>query len=666
MPIDQYGNHRLLSKALRGVTLRFSVFFGFAMLCLVSLTGYMVSRAVMGLAQNSWITDLERRLAVSEERLVAFKDAALIFAANSYVTNGIIDVAGRSSYLPRELESMKNARGIAFAGVMDYSGKAIDLSSGFPTEQIDRALLRYAVETGRYRMWCDGSSRRVFIAAPINYYNTPQGALILVTDFPTIAKGGDMIPSQSSVGMIQVFCRDHVIFSDGDKPSKYSYSFDLSADQNLHSLGSMIGLRMSATVSYLQVYKPAIEISLRLAALGVIFVIGGGFIARRIEKALTDARDLALRASNARSQFLANMSHEIRTPLNGVMGNLNLLLEQTLTGEQHQIASDARISSQSLLALLNDILDFSKIDAGQVVMESSAVNVREVCAAVERTFHGIMEEKRLQCSVSISEGVPQFIFEDGLRLRQILNNLFSNAIKFTAEGTIKLDVWHEGGVLLFAVIDSGIGISADRIKLLFSPFIQAEASTTRRFGGTGLGLSICRELARMMGGDVTVKSQAGVGSTFTLRIPFTEVVAPEEPIKVVNEPSVVTNVVALRVLVVEDNPVNKALMNKMLMKYGSDVQFATNGAEAVDLAQQHEFDLIFMDCQMPVMDGFEATRQIIKMLGDARPMVVALTANAFKEDQERCFQAGMDNYLSKPVSRESLEKIMRSVQRRTA
>jgi signal transduction histidine kinase/ActR/RegA family two-component response regulator len=658
---------RRIFTAPQGMMLRFGGFFAFAMLCLVCLTGYLVADTVMNLSKDARIKDLEQRIAFKEERLGAFKDAALLFAANSYVTNGMIDVGGRGAYLPRELDQMRKAKGVDHAAILNHRGEPITLSGDFPINQVDPDAVRYTVETGRYRLWCDNASQQLFIAAPVNYYNTPQGSLILVTDFATIARNSTDDPLNSDGAMITVFCGGHVVFIHGKVAADESkYEFVLAADRQQYPLGAMIGLNLKATVNAWRVFRPALEISLKLAVVGIIFVIGGGFIARRIERVLMNARDAALGASRARSQFLANISHEIRTPLNGVLGNIDLLLERQLSDETKQIAADARNSGQSLLELLNDILDFSKIDAGHMRMDRSAIHVREVSAAVERTYRGMIEEKHLSCVVKVADDVPNYIFEDGLRLRQILNNLFSNAIKFTAEGGIRLEVWREDAFLLFAVRDSGIGIAEDRLANLFSPFTQAESTTNRRFGGTGLGLSICRELARTMGGDVNVESEVGHGASFILKIPFTEVVVPDEAQATPDVETESFHGPQLRVLLAEDNLVNRSLMQKILAKYGHQIAYAVNGAEALEIAQTQEFDLILMDCQMPEMDGFEATRQIIAKLGDKRPRIVALTANAFKEDREQCLAAGMDDFLTKPLSRQALEKIMRSVQRRTA
>jgi signal transduction histidine kinase/CheY-like chemotaxis protein len=648
------------------VTRRFSVFFGLAMLCLICLTGYLVGDTVLNLSKNALNKDLEQRIAFNEERLSAFRDAALLFAANSYVTNGIIDVVGRAAYLPRELEQMRNTKGLDHAAILDHRGDPITLSNRFPIEQLDADAVRYTIETGRYRLWCNSKSQHVFISAPVNYYNTPQGALILVTEFAGIA-GQSNDNTQANEGvMTTVLCGDHVVYSKGVVTSGWTYDFALEADRIRYPLSAMVGLKLKASVTSWRVFKPAVEIAFKLAVVGVIFVIGGSLIARRIERALMDARDQALSASRARSQFLANMSHEIRTPLNGVVGNVDLLLEEHLSAEQKQIAMDVKISGQHLLEILNDILDFSKIDAGRLRIDPQTIDVREIVWAVERTHRGLVDGKNLASVVHISDDVPRYIREDGLRLRQILNNLFSNAIKFTDHGSIRLDVYRDSERLCFAVKDTGIGISREQLPHLFSPFTQVESSSTRRYGGTGLGLSICRDLARLLGGAVEVTSEVGQGSVFTLKIPFTEVNGSDLEQSISSGEIDGEGGAILRVLLAEDNLVNRTLMEKILKGYGHQVSHACDGVEAVARAVEQQFDLILMDCQMPRMDGFEATRQIIMRLGPERPKIVALTANAYKDDREQCLAAGMDDFLTKPINRQSLETIMRSIKRRTA
>ena len=655
------------AKNGRNLGIGFGVFFAFAIFGLVALTGYFVASDVLVSEKEHWRMDLERRLDFQEQRLIHFKDTAILFANNSYVTNGIIDVAGRGSYLPRELENMTKSKEIDYVGVVDFSGKPIAYSLDFPQSKVDKDLLRYVIETGRERLWCDPDGQQIFGAAPINYYNTPQGALLVVSKISTMQQG--LSSDQPKSGLSTVLCGDRVLSRSGDMAGdRYMIDLTAAADPLRHSNAHMMDLKLRGSIALVEVFKPAFYLVLRLTVLGLAFMFVGGFIARSIERELIVARDGALEASKARSQFLANMSHEIRTPLNGVTGNINLLLEESLTQDQRALATDAKLSSQNLLELLNEILDFSKIDAGHMRLETAPVDLRRLMHTVERTYRGAMHEKGLSYGLIIDDEVPEMFMGDALRIRQILNNFFSNSVKFTNAGYINLRVGFDAveKSLNFSISDSGIGIPQDRLDDLFTPFTQAEESTTRRFGGTGLGLSICRELAQLMSGNVAVVSEVGVGSVFKLKIPFVEASDQSEAWETAKLKVAMGTIEPMRVLVVEDNAVNASLMTRILSKYGHTVTVAGNGAQAVDLVLSETFDLILMDCQMPVMDGYEATTRIIAALGDRRPPIVALTANSFKEDRDKCFEVGMDDFLTKPVSRDALERIMRPVKKRIA
>jgi signal transduction histidine kinase/CheY-like chemotaxis protein len=651
---------RLFGELKRRLTLRFGFFFAFSIVILILVSGYMIAISFIESEKSSWMQDLKLRIDVKEERLKHFVKSAELFAANGLITNAIIDVAGRASYLPREMEHIISTKDIDSAGIVDFSGKLLASTSEFNLAEVSDATRRYVIETGKSRVECNGATKHVWAIAPINYYNTPQGALIIGTNFSQLAtdlKGHEL---RSEEGHIEVYCGDQVVYIHGVDKKVSGYIMQTSADHATYPLGAMIKLRLVGLVPYFHVINPALYIVFKLSLIGVFFVFVGGYFARKIENDLTDALDMAQGASKARSQFLANMSHEIRTPLNGTLGNLNLLLDEPLTPQQREIAKDAKVSGQVLLDLLNDILDFSKIDAGHMRLEVGAVNIRELCANVEKSYRAVINEKGLRSVVDIDSNVPELMSGDALRIRQILNNLFSNAIKFTSQGSIDLKVKYESEHILFAISDSGIGIAADKLAKLFSPFTQAEASTTRKFGGTGLGLSICRDLSKMMGGVVGVESESGKGSTFTLKVPY---VVPQGSIDKIQTTSVLeakdVETTSLRILVAEDNAVNATLMRKLLARYGHDVLFAKNGVEAVQAVVDNNIDIVFMDCQMPEMDGYEATRKIIGLLGSARPKIIALTANAFKEDRDKCFEAGMDDYLTKPITRESLENAIR-------
>jgi signal transduction histidine kinase/CheY-like chemotaxis protein len=365
-------------------------------------------------------------------------------------------------------------------------------------------------------------------------------------------------------------------------------------------------------------------------------------------------------ASRAKTDFLAMMSHEIRTPMNGIIGCAEMLLAtQPLRPEQREFAQIVHSSGQSLLAILNDVLDYSKIEAGRMTLEETTCDLRAVCTEVHQLLGRAAAQRGITLQLNYGEDVPQLLYGDPVRIRQILLNLTSNAIKFTERGTVRIEVSRSFlSRVRVSVIDTGIGIEPEKLGKLFARFTQADTSTTRRYGGTGLGLAISKQLVELMGGTINAVSSPGEGSTFAFELPLRDAALQSQPASPAKHVSYRSG---RRVLVVEDNPVNQRVAEHMLTKLGHRVQLAQNGREALEVLAREHFDVVLMDCHMPEMDGFEATTRIREGAAgvlDRSVPILAMTANAFAEDRERCIAVGMNDFLAKPVNRTTLAEMI--------
>ena len=648
-----------------------------------------------------------------ENRLDAAGNAVKSLSGNRLIVNSLSDLEAQKLYLPGLLQDSKNSNRFSYSAVVGFNGQIVSATTSEYFPGVSAEILQTVASQSMDYMSLLPAGDSILISSPISLYGTTQGAAVAVLP---IAALREFVLSEDSDLRLALAMNGKIVIGNPEVFSSNELFTDIhpATDEflSLKKLQTHIYMGIPRTVFFMPVFR----ISAEVLALTIGVTIVALLLARRFGDSLAspildlrqkvvlpmeeweacsptgtkdELEDLALAfdsaradmrrnnleliqaketaelAVKARSEFFALISHEMRTPMNGVIGMSDLLIQTDLSSEQKEYVDTIRSCGDILLNVINDVLDFAKIESGKLELEYRSTDLMTSVDDIVKIVVPLARRKSIEVILETSEGSQGLWVTDPNRLRQILLNLANNAIKFTEQGYVRISVevcenFTSSAQIQFAVRDTGIGISAENLAKLFRPFVQADSSTTRRFGGTGLGLAICQRLVDSLGGKIWAESVVGQGSTFFVRLPMQREISKsrESVIQVQCLSPEFAKAYPLRILVAEDNLVNQKLIKGLLAKLGYDAVVVGNGNFVLSELHLASFDLVLMDIQMPEMDGLEATRHIRANDSMTQPVIVAMTAGALTTDKEACLRAGMNDYIAKPIALEKLTSVL--------